>query len=353
MKILVTSPISFIGKNLIAELKCRDFDIAVLSLNDDLTNYTNEYDVIYHLETVYRSQNEEDFNEINVNYTKKLIDSLKWKKFIYISSTQAGNNTPYGDSKKKAEDIVLSYNNTGVLRLSGEFGKWCEPFTNSVVATFCHQIATGKEITINDPNAPLNLVYIDDIVVKLISMINEIGVKYVEPEYNLTVGELADILRGFYEDRKRSDISDIENLLIKKLYSTYLTYLPKDDFGCDLIKHSDDRGSFTELLHFGGKGQVSINVSKPGIMKGNHWHNTKTEKFIVVSGKASIKFRKVDSDEIIEYIVTGDNPQSIDIPPGFTHSITNIGEEDLVTVMWANEIFDPNVSDTYFLEVEK
>src|SRR5699024_9943573 len=241
-------------------------------------------------------------------------------------------------------------------RLPNVFGKWCKPNYNSVIATFCHNISHNVEIQINDENHILNLVYIDDIIHEFKSLINDYGnlksgFKEISPVYEISLGELADKLKSFKQSRKNRMVPDLSTGLFKKLYSTYLSYLHIDDYAYDLTMNVDDRGSFTEFLKSEDNGQVSINISKPGIVKGNHWHHTKNEKFLVVSGEGVIRFRKYGTDEVIEYHVNGDKLEVVDIPTGYTHNIENLGHSDMVTVMWANELFDPNNPDTYFEEV--
>ena len=361
MRILITGSNSFIGKNLYETLmRSNEHELAILDSLEDFNSDYNNFDIIYHLYTEYRSDNQDSFMRINVGLTKSVMDYYcsPSTKFVLLSSVQAGNGSYYGDSKLLAEKEVKKYaekngNTYAILRLANEFGKWCKPNYNSVVATFCYKIARKEPIMIEDPEKLLHLEYIDDIIAKLIELghNDESGIVTGEKIHDLTVGDLADVINSFQYDRERGNVPEIQDVLQKELYSTYLTYLPKNQFGVELNMHMDDRGMFTEMLHFDGKGQVSINVSKPGITKGNHWHDTKTEKFIVVSGEALISFRKVGTDEVITYKVSGDNIQSIDIPPGYTHSITNIGQTDLITVMWANEIFNPEKPDTYYMEV--
>ncbi len=361
MRILITGSDSFLGKNLFESLyRVKEHEITTFNSLADFDELYDDFDVVYHLLAEYRNENVEMFTQVNVELTKEILQYFRGKKarIILVSSEQSGNGTPYGDSRYQEEEIIKEFsrkneNSYAILRLAHEFGKWNKPNFNSVVATFCHNIARGEEIIINNPLTNLRLEYIDDIVAQLIEMGEQERNGYYEfsPVYNITVGELAKLLQGFKDDRIDANISDVSDELIKKLYSTYLTYIPEDGFDVKLKNHVDNRGAFAELLHFQGMGQVSINISKPGITKGNHWHDTKTEKFIVVAGEGRISLRKVGTDERIDYIVSGEEPRSIDIPPGYTHSITNIGNGDLVTVIWANELFEPQKPDTYFMEV--
>lgn len=365
MKILITGSDGFIGKNLKAELTNRNF-AEILEINDLsntqlLEQYVEESDCIYHLYTLFRSTDTVAFEIENTETTRTIVDIVaqKRKMLILLSSTQAENGSPYGTSKLKAEKIVEEWkthtgNSAQIFRLANEFGKWCPPNLNSVVATFCDKIANGKEIQINDSGAPLRLMYIDDIVRAMITAVEEedIGVfGEIKPIYEISVGQLAEIINSFYKNRENGDIPPLGNELVKKLYSTYLSYLPVDGFASALKPHSDQRGSFTELLHFGSLGQVSVNITKPGVAKGNHWHQTKTEKFIVIKGSGIIRLRKIGDNEVIEYSVSGAGIEAVDIPPGYTHNITNTGKTEMITVIWANELFNQENADTYFEEV--
>lgn len=365
MRILVTGADSFIGKNLIAELLNRGFN-DVAEINDcnnidQLECYIQVSDFIFHLLTVYRSNDEAVFEQINAETTRRIVDLIggQHKSLFLLSSSQAGNGSAYGQSKLLAEVYVKEWmrvtgNKAYIFRLANEFGKWCPPNLNSVVATFCHNIANDLDIHINNPDAPLRLQYIDDIVDVLLSVLaretDSVDVEIL-PIYDTTVGEVSKILQSFRMMRSEMDIPAMEDGLIKKLYSTYLSYLPPDELSMPLQTYTDIRGSFTELLHFGGMGQVSVNISKPGVTKGNHWHHSKNEKFIVIAGEGVIKLREVGTDDILEYMVYGDNIEVIDIPPGCTHNITNTGKTDMITIIWANEIFDKDKPDTYSEEV--
>lgn len=369
MNILVTGAKGFVGKNLIAELKNNGYkDIFEFTRESDpllLENYTKECDFVFHLAGVNRPKDEKEYMEGNFDLTSQLLGLLKRHNnkapVLFTSSIQADKDNPYGRSKKAEEDLLFNYYyetdaKVYVYRLPNLFGKWSKPNYNTVVATFCHNIANGFDIQINNPDVGLNLCYIDDVLEEFIMALE--GRPNVQDDFcvvpvthNIKLGDLADRIKSFKESRTNLSIPDMEDALTKKLYSTYLSFLPEDQFTYDLKMNSDHRGSFTEFMRTPERGQVSINISKPGITKGNHWHHTKNEKFLVVSGDGLIRFRKIDSDEIIEYRVSGDKLQVVDIPTGYTHSIVNVGESDLVTVMWANECFDPEKPDTYFVEV--
>ncbi|ALV21541.1 polysaccharide biosynthesis C-terminal domain-containing protein [Carnobacterium antarcticum] len=369
MKILVTGAKGFIGKNLVAELNNLGYeDIFQFNRDTDwdlLDKYTNECDFVFHLAGVNRPRKEEEFMEGNANFTSQLLELLKKNNnkapILITSSIQAEQDNHYGKSKRVGEELVSNHEQqTGakvyVYRLPNVFGKWSKPNYNTVVATYCYNIARNMDIQVNDPNAQLILCYIDDVIKEFTSVLSKQVVREnkfhrISKEYYITLGNLAETIKSFKESRNDLMVPDMENELIKKLYSTYLSFLPENEFSYNLKMNIDQRGSFTEFIKTPNRGQVSINVSKPNITKGNHWHHTKNEKFLVVSGKGQIRFRNIDSDEIIEYNVTGEKLEVVDIPTGYTHSIVNIGETDLVTVMWANELFDKDNPDTYYVEV--
>jgi UDP-2-acetamido-2,6-beta-L-arabino-hexul-4-ose reductase len=369
MKILVTGARGFVGKNLIEELKNKGYkDIFEYDLDTDhrlLKQYAKECEFVYHLAGVNRPKEEKEFMEGNFGFTSELLGLLKKNNnkspILITSSIQAEKDNPYGKSKKAGEDLLFTYGketdvNVLVYRLPNLFGKWCRPNYNSVVATFCYNVARGFEIQANDPNVELSLCYIDDVVNEFIQAMEgspskrdkfcEVSVVYKEK-----LGNIAQLIKSFKESRSNLSIPDMKDPFTKKLYSTYLSYLPEDNFSYEIKMNCDRRGSFTEFLRTPERGQVSINISKPGIVKGNHWHHTKNEKFLVVSGKGVIRFRKVGSKDVIEYYVSGDKLEVIDIPTGYTHNIENLGDTDMVTIMWANECFDPEKPDTHYLEV--
>lgn len=370
MKILVTGAKGFIGKNLIAELKNQNYqDIYEFDLDskqEQLDVFCRDCDFVFHLAGVNRPTDTKEFMEGNFGFTSILLETLKKYHntcpIMISSSIQAALNNPYGLSKKAGEDLMFEYaKETGakilIYRFPNVYGKWCRPNYNSAVATFCHNIANDLPITINNRDTLMHLVYIDDVFYELISAMkghgHQIGDYYYVPvEDEVTLGQIVDTLYSFKENRKNKEIPNFSSHFEKSLYSTYLSYLPVDKFSYPLEMHIDNRGSFTEIIRTLEKGQFSVNIAHPGITKGNHWHHTKNEKFLVVYGHCLIKFRKIDSNEIITYDVSGDKLEVVDIPVGYTHSITNIGKEDSVTLMWCNESFDSNKPDTFFLEVE-
>ncbi len=373
MKILVTGAQGFLGKNMRAELSAHEeYEILAYSHvlpEQTLAEYCAQADFVLHFAGVNRPRREEDFAQGNTDFTKQLLQLLQTSgskaPVLMSSSMQAALDNPYGRSKARAEKLLQQYakatgNPVYIYRLPNLFGKWGRPNYNSVVATFCYNIARGLPIQVSERSHRLKLAYIDDVVREFLAAIEgrahaDLDGFYSVPLVHMTtLGEIADALQSFQESRSGSlQVPDVGNLFLKKLYSTYLSYLPADAFGYALTTHADDRGSFTEILRTAERGQFSVNIAHPGIVKGNHWHHTKNEKFLVVSGKGLIRFRRIDepANEIIEYHVSGKKLQVVDIPPGYTHSIANEGTEELVTFMWCNECFDPEHPDTYWMEV--
>ena len=395
MKVLVTGAKGFVGKNLCAQLnnikdgKARRYgDVAVEavfeydldSIPEELDQWCKEADFVFNLAGVNRPQNQEEFMQGNFGFASTLLDTLKKHKNtcpVMLSSSQQASltgrfgNSEYGRSKKAGEVLFLKYGKeTGakvfVYRFPNLFGKWCRPNYNSAVATFCNAFANDLPYTVNDPSVELELLYIDDLVDEMIACLkgeehhcefeglevipSESGrYCYVPTTHKATLGEIVELLKSFAEQPHTLMIPEIPyNSFAKKLYSTYLSYLPKEKVAFPLKMNVDDRGSFTELVHTLNCGQVSINISKPGITKGQHWHNTKWEFFIVVSGHGLIQERKLGTDEVIEFEVSGEDIQCVHMLPGYTHNIINLSKtENLVTVMYSNEIFDPNNPDTY------
>lgn len=369
MKILITGSRGFIAKNLMVTLRqMKNIEIMVFNRNDDLEHldlFTQECDFVFHLAGVNRPKDVHEFMEGNYELTNLLLNSLKKNKNIcpvlFTSSTQALLDNPYGNSKKASEDLIFEYGKeTGakalIYRFPNVYGKWCRPNYNSAIATFCYNISRELPIIVNDPAVELKLVYIDDVVEELVNALygneNLVGSFCEVPVVNTaTLGKVVDLIYSFKNSREERSIPDMSNSFIKKLYSTYLSYLPEESFSYELKMNIDQRGSFTEFIKTPDRGQVSVNISKPGVTKGNHWHHTKNEKFLVVSGKGVIRFRKIGTDKVIEKYVSGDNMEVVDIPVGYTHNIENSGDTDMVTVMWANELFDEENPDTYYKKV--
>jgi len=405
MKILVTGAKGFVGKNLCLTLKSlhlqKNHPLAneVIELyecdldtpRELLETWLNTCDFVFHLAGVNRPKDPSEFKSGNTVFTEDILERLEKRKekiggenrselvpVLLASSTQAALDNDYGKSKKAAEEAVFAYGErTGapvyVYRFANVFGKWCRPNYNSAVATWCYNIAHDLPIQVRDPAAQVTLVYIDDLVEALISNLSEVekvggggqrNILSITPAYTKTLGEITELIKSFHDEPTTLQVPDQRDAFTKKLYSTYLSYLPEDRFSYPLTMHCDNRGSFTEILHTLERGQVSVNISKPGITKGQHWHHTKHEKFCVVSGKGLIQFRKMDGGErenrkekvdsraddsnlIIEYHVSGEKIEVVRIPPGYTHNIINEGDTDMVTLMWANEVFDPTKPDTF------
>ncbi|MBO0487237.1 capsular polysaccharide biosynthesis protein CapF [Vagococcus fluvialis] len=369
MKILITGSNGFIGKNLIFELRNRGYQDLLLVDRDtteiELEKYSLEADFVFHLAGVNRPKEEIEFTQGNVGFTDRLLSNLKKSNkkapIMISSSTQAILDNSYGISKRAGEQLIFDYaEETGVrslvYRFPNVFGKWSRPNYNSAIATFCYNVSRNLDITVNDPSVMLELVYIDDVVNELINGLTgkesrENNYCFVPTIHRQSLGWIVETIKSFKESRENLVLPNVGDELTKKLYSTYLSFLAEDNFSYKLKMNKDDRGSFTEFLRTTHAGQTSINISKPGIVKGNHWHHTKNEKFLVVSGEGVIRFRKPESNEIIEYFVSGEELEVVDIPVGYTHNIENLGKTEMVTVMWVNEPFNPNEPDTFFLEV--
>lgn len=399
MKILVTGSKGFVGKNLVESLKnikenkdrthpklkideIYEFDIN--SSKEELNEFCSDCDFVFNLAGVNRPKNDDEFIKGNYGFASELLNTLqKYKNncpVMLSSSIQASligryEDSEYGKSKLMGEELFFDYgmkNNADVYvyRFPNLFGKWCKPNYNSVIATFCFNIANDLDIKVNDVNTKLELLYIDDLVDEMISLLEGNGHKcnfegvdvvpneegryyYVPTTHVITLGEIVELLNKFNSQPSTLIMPEIpSNSFEKKLYSTYLSYLPKDKISFQLKMNVDDRGSFTELLKTQNNGQFSVNITKPGITKGEHWHNTKWEFFIVVSGHGLIQERKIGSDEVFEFEVSGEKIEAVHMLPGYTHNIINLSDsEDLITLMWANELFNPDHPDTFFEKV--
>lgn len=368
--VLITGANGFVGKNLSAKLEETN-SIEVLQFGSENTleqlyDFASKSDFVIHLAGVNRPQDSSEYYEGNTVFTEKILIILKQigrkVPVLFASSIQAELDNPYGISKKAAEEAVFKYGSeTGsavyIYRLPNIFGKWCKPNYNSVVATWCSNVSRGLPIQINNPTTEINLVYIDDVVDSFIQALNAIcdkdrnGFCFVNRTFTVTLQELSDRLYAFKNSRNTLVVSDLEEDFNRFLYTTYLSYLPLEEFGYKLDMKHDNRGWLTEFIKSPHMGQIFVSRTKPGITRGNHWHHTKVEKFLVIEGRANIKFRHVRNNETVCYEVTGEVLQVLDIPPGYTHSITNTGTTDVITIFWANEIFNKEKADTYFLEV--
>ncbi|MDO4929674.1 MAG: capsular polysaccharide biosynthesis protein CapF [Bacteroidales bacterium] len=385
MKILVTGAKGFVGKNLVAQLrniatgKARWYDVEnpeklevleydIDSTPEELDSYCREADFVFNLAGVNRPKDQTEFMKGNFGFASTLLDTLK--KYGNIcpvmisSSIQAELDNPYGESKRAGEQLLFDYAaETGarvlVYRFPNLFGKWCRPNYNSAVATFCNNIAHGLPIQVNNPTVVLHLIYIDDLVDELIGALSGKEHRdgqfcFVPEVHEVSLGRIVELIESFRDSRTTLEVPYLaEGSFEKKLYSTYLSYLPEDAFAYPLTTHVDARGSFTEFIRSAERGQVSVNISKPGITKGQHWHHSKNEKFLVVSGHGVIRFRNMrePQSQVLEYLVDGKKLQVVDTPTGYTHSIVNLGDTDMVTLIWCNECFDPSRPDTYGEEV--
>ena len=381
MNILVTGAKGFVGRNLVSQLhniqsgKAKNYgvfsDMQVFEYDVDsdpceLDVYCKRADFVFNLAGVNRPKDQAEFMQGNFGFASALLDTLKKYNnscpVMISSSTQAALDNPYGESKRAGENLLFDYaRETGarvlVYRFPNVFGKWCRPNYNSAVATFCNNIAHNLPIQVNDPSVMLHLVYVDDVVDELIAALS--GNEHREGDYcvvpivhTVTLGKIVDLLYSFREMSGNLQVPDLGDPFTKKLYSTYLSYFPKDKFSYPLKMKVDSRGSFTEIIRTPDRGQFSVNISKPGITKGQHWHHTKNEKFVVVSGHGLIQLRKIGTDEVLNYEVNGDKIEVVEMIPGYTHNIINLSDtEDLVTFMWCNECFDPARPDTFFEEV--
>ena len=380
----MTGANGFVGRNFVSQLenigsgKARNYAIAgeelrVLCYDVDsdpavLEEYCRRADFVFNLAGVNRPEDPSEFMKGNFGFASLLLDTLKKCgnscPVMISSSTQAALDNPYGESKRAGEELLFEYGReTGakvlVYRFPNVFGKWCRPNYNSAVATFCHNIAHGLPIRVNDPSVVMHLVYIDDVVDELIGALS--GDEHragafceVPVVHEITLGGIVDLLYSFRDMQQDLEVPDLGDAFAKKLYSTYLSYLPKERFCYPLKMNVDNRGSFTEIIRTPDRGQFSVNISKPGITKGEHWHHTKNEKFVVVSGHGLVQLRKIGTDEVINFEVSGEKMEVVEMIPGYTHNIINLSDtEDLVTFMWANEAFNPERPDTYFEPVEQ
>lgn len=370
MNLLITGSQGFIGKNLVSHLENRGGHTLFLcgrqTTGTELKTYLLHCDFIFHLAGVNRPSNPLEFEEVHRDFTAEIIRQLKENgnrcPILAASSIQAASDTPYGKSKQSMEELLLSHNQlTGapviIYRLPNVFGKWCRPFYHSVVATFCWQIARSQSICVDEKNPVLRLVHIDDVVGEFIKNISTppetscFEFKDIPDRYSVSLNEIVKKLQAFYNARATLTLPSLEAPFDRKLYSTYLSYLPEGGFDYFPDIKSDTRGFFCEMLKSDSFGQLSVSRTKPGIVRGSHWHHTKHEKFLVVQGEGMIRFRKTEGKEITCYPVSGLIPQMVEVPPGYTHTLENTGTADMVTLIWCSESFDTENPDTYSMEV--
>lgn len=378
MKVLITGAKGFVGQNLVAFLKILQSQKESLNLNtiiddiyefdkdssyDELDTYCRDCDFVFNLAGVNRPENNDEFAQ-NFNFVEALISLLKKHNnncpIMFSSSIQAELDNEYGKSKKTGEDLIFAYgreNNikTFIYRFPNLFGKWCRPNYNSVIATWCYNISHNIDIVVNDPSKTISLAYIDDVCYELMKCLENKETRNgdfccIPVIYKKTLGDISSAIKSFKENARGIMVPNTGDDFIKKLYATYISYVPLQEMIVDLEEHRDNRGIFCELVKTKDSGQVSVSTTNPSIIRGGHFHHTKMERFIVIKGKAKITFEHVITKEKQEFEVSGDKLQYVTIPVGYQHSIDNIGDEELILVLWANELFDPLFQDTYKLE---
>ena len=370
MIILITGARGFVGRNLVQTLRRRD-DMEIIEYDigfpeQQLVDGINKSDLIFHLAGVSRPSNPDDYEASNVGFTEEICSRLanagRAPTIVFASSIQAELDNPYGRSKLHAEECLRQFSDTSgarvmVFRWTNLFGKWCRPNYNSVTATFCYNVARGLPFQVSDPSREIELVYVDDVVASLMAELDDnksreqVVLARVKPTYRVTLGNLATTIQSLHDSRTNLTLPDMSNKFIRCLYATYLSYLPENEFAYPLEIKRDNRGELAEFLKSPTFGQIFVSRTNPGITRGNHYHHTKVEKFLVVEGDAVIRLRHIESNEVISYHVSGNEFRVIDIPPGYTHLIENVGTSEMVTLFWADEIFDPANSETYFMKV--
>ncbi len=364
MKVLITGANGFVGLNLVAHLGERaDVEVLTYTRADSLESLPErvaQADFIFHLAGVNRPQDPREFRTGNADLTSALCDAVsgcgRQIPVLYTSSIQAELENPYGDSKRGAEEALLALHSkygipVHLFRLPNVFGKWARPNYNSAVATFCHNVSRDLPISVNDPLALIKLVYIDDVIRQFVAIMDGVCAEQpfvgIEPQYSITVGDLAEQLYAFRDSRQSMVTEPVGTGLVRALYSTYLSYLPPERFTYEVPRHADPRGVFVEMLKTRDSGQFSYFTAHPGITRGGHYHHSKTEKFLVIKGNACFRFRHIMSGEFYELFTTGEQPQIVETVPGWTHDITNVGDGEMIVMLWANEIFDREHPDTF------
>ncbi len=370
LKILVTGSEGFIGRNLCLALnRLEETTVHGIDVGDDpadLEGLVKEVDWVFHLAGINRPQDPSEFREGNVDLTSHLLDLLKAEgrrvPVVFTSSIQAENDNPYGVSKKEAEDVLIRHGRDTdspvfIYRLPNVFGKWSRPNYNTVVATFCHNIARGLPVQLSDRSNVIHFCYIDSVVRTFISLLDmkdfDVSNRFheLDESFEITLGDLHDMIASFRDARAGAAVPDLSDDLTRYMYSTYLSFLETDDFSVPAGMRTDERGWLFELVRSPGFGQIFVSQTRPGITRGDHYHDTKVEKFCVVKGRGVIRFRRLGEEEILAYEVSDDKIEIVDIPPGYTHNIENRGEGDMITLFWANEIFRPEAPDTYWEKV--
>ncbi len=365
--ILITGATGFIGKNLTATLLQKGYTNLYLydreNTQEDLENFCEKADFVFHLAGVNRPVDTKEFYEGNTDFSKTLLDTLAAKgntaPVVVSSSIQALLDNDYGKSKKMGEELFMAngHNPAFIVRLYGVFGKWSRPNYNTVVATFMHNVTHGLPLQINDPDYELTLCYIDDVIEKFIDILENTadykpGFFEIDTLHRITLGKLAEKITNFAKNRETLIMPSLGTLLDRRLYGTYLSYLDGDKFSYPLKKNEDNRGWLAEFIKSETMGQIFISTTKPGIVRGDHWHHTKVEKFLVIAGTAQISFRHMVTGEILRYDVNGNTPTVVDIPVGYTHNLKNVGEDEVICLFWSSEIFDPAHPDTYYTKVD-
>ncbi|MBF0340946.1 MAG: NAD-dependent epimerase/dehydratase family protein [Magnetococcales bacterium] len=363
MRILVTGANGFIGKNLCRRLReLPEYEVMEFGRGDTLETLEQlvfRTDAVVHLAGENRPRQEEDFARVNTDLTHALCQRIRATgrmiSLIFASSTQVGLDNPYGRSKRAAEEVIGQLcretgNPAMIYRLPGVFGKWCKPDYNSVVATFCHNIVRGLPVQIHDPERSIHLVYIDDVVDALLTVLKT-GWRgecqgRIQPEYTITLGQLAEQIRAFHDCRSSLLAERVGTGVVRALYATYMSHLSPQEFVYDLPRHGDERGVFVEMLKTHDSGQFSFFTAHPGVTRGGHYHHSKSEKFLVIQGRARFCFRHVLTNEFHDLFVSGAKPQIVETVPGWTHDVTNVGDDPLIVMLWASELFDRNRPDT-------